>query len=280
MPPMPTEPSAAGRLGIIAGAGDLPVRVAAAAGFASPPFVVVIAGERALADFAGFDAIECEIGAVGAIVDALRAAGCRQVALAGHVRRPRWQHLRPDWRGMKLLPRAMLAAGRGDDALLRLLVEYLTDEGFQVVGVEQIMAELLAPEGPVGRLLPDDAARQDIARGALVAAAIGQIGAGQAAVVRDGRVLALEAAEGTDAMLQRVAMLDPAGRGGVLVKRPMPGQDRRVDLPTVGARTVAAAAAARLAGIAVEAGGALIVDRAEVARAADAAGLFVVGFRP
>ncbi|MBT4046145.1 MAG: LpxI family protein, partial [Rhodospirillaceae bacterium] len=119
--------------------------------------------------------------------------------------------------------------------------------------------------------------RADIARGMAVVAELGRLDIGQAAVVRDGYVLAVEAAEGTDAMLERCAQFRGAVRGGVLVKRPKPDQERRVDLPTIGVPTVGAAAAAGLKGIAVEAGGALVTDRAAVAAAADKLGIFVCG---
>ena len=146
------------------------------------------------------------------------------------------------------------------------------------------MADLLAPVGVWGAVRPNDAHLADMKRAAAIAAAIGHYDVGQGVVVCDGLALAVEAQEGTDAMVRRVSELpltvrgSPDARRGVLVKRPKPIQERRIDLPTIGVRTIKGAAAAGLAGVAVEAGGALAVRRAELVAAADSAGLFVYGF--
>ena len=272
------KPPEANRLGIIAGGGALPERLAQAATAAGrAPFLVGIAGAAEPAALAAYPHVSLDIAAVGALIDALRAAGCAEVVLAGHLKRPAFVELRPDWRGLKLMPRVIAAARRGDDALLSTLVAYLEEEGFRVIGADQVLADLLAPLGPVGRLAPTATDLRDIACAAAAALELGRRDIGQAAVARDGAVLGLEAADGTDALLKRCARLQPPGRGGVLAKLAKPGQERRVDLPAIGVATVERAAAAHLAGIAIEAGGALILERPAVAAAANAAGLFVIG---
>src|SRR5579885_1523358 len=145
-------------------------------------------------------------------------------------------------------------------------------------GVDELV-RVAMPEGALGRVEPDAEAAADIAHGLRIARALGALDIGQAVVVQQGLVLGVEAIEGTDALIARCAGLRRDGPGGVLVKAAKPGQERRIDLPAIGARTVAAAAAAGLRGIAAEAGGALLLDRDEVVRRADAAGLFVVGVR-
>jgi len=192
------------------------------------------------------------------------------------VRRPSLASLMPDWRAAKFFARIGLRA-LGDDGLLSAIIKELELEGFRVVGIESILGGLLAPKGPLGRIEPDEQARADIARGLEVARALGALDIGQAAVVQQGIVLGVEAADGTDALIARAGSLRREGPGGVLVKIAKPGQERRVDLPTIGVRTVEAAANAGLRGIAVEAGAALVVDRAAVAAAADGAALFVLG---
>ena len=182
-----------------------------------------------------------------------------------------------------MLPKVVAAATGGDGALLDVLVETLESEGFVVVGAEEVTQELLAPEGPFGALSPSEENMRDIKKASAVIRALGGFDIGQAAVVAAGHVLAVEAAEGTDKMLARCADLSDDLRGGedrngVLVKRPKPKQELRVDLPTVGVETVRRAAAAKLAGIAVEAGRALVMDMPEMVREADARGLFVYGF--
>lgn len=272
-----TEPT---RLGIIAGGGTLPQRIVRAGRDQGRPlYVAALSGHCAAETVSGVDHGWFDLAGVGHITEALRRAGCRDVVFAGSVGRPDLARLKPDWQGIKLLPRVIAAAARGDDALLKVLVGYLEEIGFRVVSAEDCLGlDALATPGPLGRLVPDEAARRDIDRAVAIARALGALDVGQGAVVRDLVVLGVEAVEGTDAMLRRAGDLAPPGRGGVLVKLPKPSQERRVDLPTIGVATVENAAAARLAGIAVEAGGTLVLDRDAVAAAADRLGLFVIGF--
>jgi DUF1009 family protein len=219
-------------------------------------------------------------------MEAMREAGCDAVVLLGQVPRQDPRHLNLDAGGMAMVPALLAAAPQGDDALLRAVLSEHERAGFRVIGADEAMAELLATRGAWGALAPSPAQHKDIARAAKIASAIGAYDVGQGVVVSDGIVLAVEAQEGTDAMLRRVSELPLAVRGtpearrGVLVKRPKPIQERRIDLPTIGVRTIEGAAKAGLAGIAVEAGGALVVRRADVITAADRAGIFVVGFTP
>jgi DUF1009 family protein len=268
------------KLGIIAGAGDLPARIAEACiARGEEVFVVRLAGIADKVD--AFPGDAAGIAEVGRIIRLLKDAHCDAATFAGVVRRPDFAKLKPDLRGAALIPKLVAAAARGDGALLSTLVETLEAEGFRVVGADEARGELIAAPGPLGRCAPDAAARADIAKAAQLIAAIGPFDVGQGAVVARGHALAVEAAEGTDAMLERCAGLPEGARAngaGALVKRPKPGQDLRVDLPTVGAETVRRAARAGLAGVAVEAGRAIIID-AEATRAeADRLGLFVYGF--
>jgi DUF1009 family protein len=178
------------------------------------------------------------------------------------------------------------AAREGDDALLRYLLRQFENAGFQVVGAHDVAAGLLLAAGSAGRVAPDPTSQADLEQGFAVADALGALDIGQAVVVARGLVLAVEAQEGTDAMLRRCAELPAAIRGspgqrlGVLVKRPKPGQERRMDLPVVGLSTVQLAAAAGLAGIAGEAGGLLVLDKPGTVEAADRLGLFLHGVEP
>ena len=268
------SPEDGGRVGILAGGGALPGILVEACRVAGPePFVVAFNGfaDPALAQSA--EAVWVDLGAVNATLELLRGAACSAVVLAGSVRRPRLSALRADGRGARLIARAALA--RGDDALLRLVVEELEHEGFRVVGPDHLLASLLATPGPLGGVAPGPAHLADIALGVDAARALGEADLGQAVVVCAGAVVATETAAGTDALLNACRGV---ASGGVLVKASKPGQERRVDLPAIGEDTVAGAAAAGLEGIAVEAGAALVVDRRGVVAAADAAGLFVYGF--
>jgi DUF1009 family protein len=265
------------RLGLIAGGGDLPRRLAEhvrASG--RGVFVLALKGFADPSLATHFDGAEAAIGQLGKGFKLLKGAGCEEVAFAGTVKRPDFSALQVDIRGAALLPELLVAAAKGDDAILRAVLGAFEKEGFRVVGADDVLATLLAPAGPVGQCTPSAADWADIREAAREAASIGVQDIGQGAVARAGRIVGSERQDGTDAMLRRVAAL--GGRGGVLVKRPKPQQERRIDLPTIGAATVKGAADAGLVGIAVEAGGALIVDRAEVGALADRLGIFVYGF--
>jgi DUF1009 family protein len=271
-----------GPLGIIAGGGLLPQRAAASASAAGRPVhVVVLEGFGNAADYAGYPHIVCRMGAAGRMLDWLRAAGARDLILAGAVRRPSLLSLRPDAGATRLLPRVGIKAFGGDDSLLSAVIQVLREEGFNPLEARQVLSEVMVDTpGVLTGVPPDDQAVQDIRRGLHVVRVIGAADVGQGCVVQQGLVLAVEAIEGTDAMLARAGTLRREGPGGVFVKVMKPGQDRRADLPTIGPDTVAAAAAAGLRGIAIQADGTIVIDRAATLAAAKAAGLFVLALDP
>jgi UDP-2,3-diacylglucosamine hydrolase len=270
-------------LGIIAGGGDLPLAIAAEC--ARPVFVVALTGS-ADDGIAQFPHDWAGLGETGKIFRLLRDHGCDDVILAGKVSRPAWNEIKLDAKGVLAAPKVISAALKGDDALLRTIVGMFEREGFQVLGAAEAAPALLSGEGTITKAEPSEQDRSDIALAVKIVRGLGAFDIGQAAAVCGGLVLAVEAAEGTDAMIRRLANLPEAIRGtptrrrGVLVKAPKPIQDRKTDLPVVGLLTVTNAAAVGLAGIALETGGALIVNRKAVIAAADAAGLFVTGFPP
>ena len=265
-------------LGILAGGGPFPGRVAAAAVAAGRAvFIVALRGFAEPSVVNAFPHAFIRMGAAGEILARLRTAGCTELVLVGPVRRPPLMDLRPDGEGARIMARIGRAAFAGDDGLLAAVVRVLGEEGFRVVGAHEVLTEAVGPRGQMGRVAPDAAAAADIERGAAVVRALGRADIGQACVVQQGVVLAVEAIEGTDAMLARAAGLARPGPGGVLVKLVKPGQDRRADLPTVGPATLRAAAAAGLRGVAFEAGGTLLTDRAACITEANAAGLFLLG---
>ncbi|MGH7156314.1 MAG: LpxI family protein, partial [Acetobacteraceae bacterium] len=218
--------------------------------------------------------------AAGRILEMLRAHHCRDIVLVGPVRRPSLLDLRPDAEGARLLARIGRAAFAGDDGLLAAVVRVFGEEGFRVIGAQDVLNQALAPTGLLSRAAPDAVAMADITRGIAVARALGSVDVGHGCVVQQGVVLAVEASEGTDAMLARCAALARPGRGGVLVKLVKSGQDRRVDLPAIGPDTVRAAIAAGLRGLAFEAGATILADRPATLAAANAAGLFLLGLDP
>jgi DUF1009 family protein len=265
------------KLGIIAGGGELPARVIEACRAEGRRFfVLALEGQADPALVAGIEHAWVRLGAAGEAIERLRAAGVEEIVMAGKVTRPGLKELRPDLKAMALMTKAG-AGALGDDGLLKAVVTSLENEGFRVRGVDELIDGLLAREGLYGRHRPDAQAKSDIARGIAVVQALGAVDVGQAAVVQQGIVLGVEAAEGTDGLLARCAGLRRDGAGGVLVKLKKAQQERRVDLPTLGPDSVTAAAQAGLCGIAFEAGGCLVLDAAKFVREADEAGIFLLG---
>ena len=178
----------------------------------------------------------------------------------------------------RLAPRLVRGIRSGDDSTLRLVARIFESAGFAIRAPHEILPDLVAPAGILGRVAPSDRDRADAARAAAIVAALGAADVGQAAVVGRGICLGLESIQGTDALLDFVSRTAAGYRpegAGVLYKAPKPGQDLRLDLPAIGPSTVRGAAAAGLAGVAVQAGGVMILDYGETVAAADAAGLFL-----
>ncbi|WKW50564.1 LpxI family protein [Rhodomicrobium lacus] len=268
------------RIGIVAGGGTLPVAVAeAAAARGERPYIVGLQG-NACADIERFPHSYAGLGQIGRILGALRREGCNRVVFVGSLRRPNLFRLKIDAGFVRHLPELLRLLRGGDDSVLRGVARFFEARGFEVLAAHEVAPRLLAPAGTFSGRPPDAEALADLRLAFRVARALGKYDIGQGAVVARGYVLAVEAAEGTDAMLARCRELNRWGfknRQGVLVKTPKPGQDLRLDMPAIGPRTVELAAEAGLAGIAVAAGGVLLAEQQAIVEKADAHGLFLYG---
>lgn len=223
------------------------------------------------------------IGQLGRFMSLARAEGCRDIVLIGTLLRPAVRDIRLDWTTLRLLPRILALFRGGDDRLITGVGRILEENGFHLHGAHEVAPEILVPAGILTLTKPSPRDERDIARGLALLAALGPYDVGQAVIVADGYVVAVEAAEGTDAMIARVAELRANGRMrtppgvGVLVKAPKPTQDTRFDLPSIGPRTIEEVAQAGLAGLAVVAGGAIVADPHAVVGLADRSGVFLAG---
>jgi UDP-2,3-diacylglucosamine hydrolase len=271
-------------VGVIAGGGTMPFAVAdslKARGLDPVLFALKGVCDPTLAE--RFRHHWITVGQYGRTTKLLRAEKCRDLVFIGTLVRPALSEIRLDWGTLRIMRRVWSAFRGGDDHLLSGVGRIFEQEGFRLLGVKEVAPDLLMPEGCVTQRLPGQEALADIARGRAVLGALGPFDIGQAAVVIDGHVVGVEGIEGTDELLKRIASLRAGGRiraasaRGVLVKAPKGGQDLRFDLPTVGSRTVAGAAAAGLSGVAVVAGNTVVADPQVMIEAADQAGLFVTG---
>ena len=273
-----------GPLAMLCGGGSLPLTVAdkvAASGRKVVLFPLRGAAEGIAVE--RFPHYWVHIGQIGKFLRLARAAGCRDVVFIGSLVRPSLWQVHPDFKGLTVLPRVLAAYRGGDNHLLTSMGKVLEDEGLRLVGAHEVAPDILMPEGVLGRAQVSERDRADIALGLDYLHTAGKFDIGQAVVVAGRHVLAVEAAEGTDAMLTRVGEMRANGRvqaprgAGILVKAPKPAQDRRFDLPSIGPQTVEGAARAGLAGIAVVAASTIVAEPEQLVAVADRANIFVIG---
>ncbi len=280
----PAAAAAAPRLAILCGDGGFPLEVAADARRAGrEPFLIGVIGSSD-PGIEAYPHVWVRMGEVGKLFGALKARGVAEMAMVGAMRRPEFSDLRLDWGAVRRAAELAQLFRRGDNGLLTGLAAIFEREGVRIVGVHEVAPRLVAPAGLLGARAASPEDEADIAFGTRLLTALSDFDAGQCAIVAANRVLAIEAAEGTDAMLKRVAEMRQSGRlrhsgpAGVLVKTPKRGQDLRLDMPAIGPDTIAGAARANLRGVALAAGAVLVAGRDRCVREADAAGLFVIGF--
>jgi DUF1009 family protein len=272
------------RLAIVCGSGVLALEAAREArGLGRNVFLVGLIGSAGR-DIETFPHLWVRLGEVGKLLAALKARAIEEVGFLGAVTRPDLGDLMPDWGAIVRAGEIAKFFRGGDDAILRGIAKLFENEGFKIVGAREFAPSLIAPKGVIVGPPPDEDSESDIAFGAKLLEAMSPFDIGQGAVISGERALAIEAAEGTDRMLARVEELRASGRlrikgrAGVFVKAAKRGQDDRLDLPTVGPATIAAAKRAQLLGLAIAAGDVLIADRPNFVRAAADAGLFVFGW--
>jgi DUF1009 family protein len=267
-------------LGVLAGAGPLPIQLAEAGARQGRRVHIVAIDGFAGEEVARFPHEHVSIGQLGRMIGSFRRAGVTDLVIAGALQRPNLLSLRVDWGFVRNLPTVLELTRGGDDSVLRRVIRFFEGHGFTVLGASDIAPDLLPPQSLMTGTAPEQ--EHDLALGRAVAlmVALGPFDIGQGIVATPDGIAAVEGVKGTDAMLRDLGpggVLEGRGRGGVLVKLAKPGQEMRIDLPTIGPETVRGAVAAGLAGIAVGAGATIMLERANVVASADAAGLFVQG---
>ncbi len=267
------------KLGMIAGGGMMPVEIIKHCNATGREIVVVglepFANEEQLKDAPYTFA---KIAEAGKMLKYFKNNNVYEIVLAGGIKRPSFKEMIPDWEGVKILTKLAIKK-MSDDNLFRAVMDEIDARGFKVVGIEEVVPDMLFQEGTYGKTKPTDDDMDDIRRGITVAKALGAVDVGQAVVVQEGMVLAVEAIEGTDMMLSRASMLKKDGKAPVMVKVLKPGQDMRVDLPAIGLQTIEQLKKYGIGGIAVEAGGILLIERDAVINMADKEGIFILGVK-
>ncbi|MCL2027793.1 MAG: UDP-2,3-diacylglucosamine diphosphatase LpxI [Bacteroidales bacterium] len=270
------------KLGLIAGGGVLPTEIIKHCNNTGREIFVIglepFSWEEQIKDAPH---IFAKIGEVGKILKNFAKQEVKEIVMAGGIKRPSFKELIPDWQGAKMIAKLAIKKMGDNDLFLAVIdeIENYGDCGFKVVGIEDVVPEMLFSEGIYGKTKPSDDDMNDIQRGIAVARALGSVDVGQAAVVQEGIVLAVEAVEGTDMMLSRAATLKKQGKAPVMVKVKKPGQDTRTDLPAIGLQTIELLKKYGIKGIAVEAGAILLIEREAVIKMADEFGIFIIGMK-
>ncbi len=265
------------KLGIIAGGGRIPRQVVEYCQEREIPFFVVALESHANNDLVvDVPHIWARLGEAGKVFKHLKENEVTEIMLIGSVKRPSFVQIVPDWEGLKFIAKIAKNAF-GDDSLLRLVIAEIEKRGYTVIGVEDVLPNILATEGVYGKIKPTKEELKDIDYGLKAASQLGSLDIGQGVIVQQGIILAVEAIEGTDELIKRSKDLKRSGANPILIKAKKPSQDGRIDLPTIGKKTVLNAAESGFSGIAVQAGGALVVDKEDMIKAADEKGLFVIG---
>lgn len=262
----------AGRLAILACGGALPVMLARA-----HPEALHFTLRGVPSALAG-TAQEFPLEQIGALFAAMRDAGVTQMVFAGTLTRPALNPAEFDSEMTRLAPGLMAAIPQGDDALLRFVITMFEEQGFAVLGAHELLDGLTAEAGLSAGPAPTDADLADADRAAHILTAISPLDIGQGCVVAGGQCLGIETVQGTDALLAYVAGAPAAlrrGQRGVYVKAPKVGQDLRIDMPTVGPKTIGAVADAGLAGLVVAAGKVVLMQRDETLALAAKRGVFL-----
>ncbi len=270
-------------LAIVAGGGEIPARFAENVAASGRKILVIAIDGEADNEIRIWPHIDWKLGALGHLFSTLREHNCSELVMIGYVRRPQFKDLHIDISSLRYVPKILQVLVGGDGRVLDKLVAVLEGEGITIRGAHEISDSLCLNETFLGVIKPNKLLVEDIEFGTRMARAFGEFDVGQGVVVDRGRILAVEAVEGTDRMLSRCGDLRSekgTTRSGVLVKLPKPDQDLRVDMPTIGIKTIQGIAAAGLAGIAVERGHTLIVDKEGVANAANEAGVFITTVAP
>ncbi len=265
------------KLGILAGRGDMPKAIVEACQAEGRPFFLLGFEGQSEDWIVQHSHAVVPIGAANDIISTLKQNQVQELVMAGGIRRPSLAALKPDWKAAKIL--AKIGFGfLGDDGLLRAVIKELEQEGFRLIGADSILTGNIAPQGQIGKHAPKPQQIADIERGVKILEALSPVDVGQAVVVQQGVVLGIEAAEGTDRLIQRCAELIQPGDAPVLVKMRKRGQESRADMPAIGPDTVDNAARSGIGGIAIEAGGTMMIRPKAMTEKADFHGIFLYGF--
>lgn len=269
------------KLGIICGGGDLPNKIIEMCRKCNRPYFALAIKDNANESFFSPDIPHkwIRIGQAGTGFNTFKEEGVKEIVLIGTIKRPSLSDLIPDLRTAAFFAK-LGTKSLGDDGILRALVKEIESEGMKVVGIQEVVPNLLAPYGLLTKAKPSKEDEEDIRRGVEVAFNLGKLDVGQSVVIQQGLVLGVEGIEGTDKLIIRCADYKRKGKEPILVKLRKPEQDMRIDLPTIGVKTIENAYKSGFRGIAIHEGNTLVVNQEEVVKVANKYKMFIKSINP
>lgn len=263
-------------LALIAGSGNLPLEIIRSCQKNNTYLIVIGFESQTHLNEMNVPYAQFSLGSIGKILAHFKKHNIKQIVFAGNIKRPSLKELQVDWIGAKWLQKLSLKAMKGDDALLSGILDLLQKEGFEILKPSDFLDNLILPAGTLTKISPTPDDYLDIDRGVQILKTLSPLDIGQSIIVQQGLVLGIEAIEGTKTLIQRCALLKREGSGGVLVKMAKTGQNKKIDLPTIGPETIEDLKKAGFVGIAAEANATQVIDYEQTIKLADEMGLFIV----
>lgn len=267
------------KIGVIAGSGTLVELVIDGCCRKDIPFhIIALKNQCDFTNVGQYSHTWVSLGQVGSIIKELKAQQCTHIVMAGRVQRPQnWRNLKLDLKGTLLISK-FIGKSLGDDGLVRIIIDFLEQEGFKVIGCEDVILKTsLCDVGVMTKKLPDESHHVDIHYGLNILKCLSPVDVGQSCIIYNSLVLGIEAIEGTDQLIQRCQSLRDDDTGGVLIKALKVGQDDRVDRPAIGEQTIVNLAQGGFLGLAVQAGGVIFLNKDQVIDKANQLGMFIIG---
>ena len=264
------------KIGIILGSGNLPYKIVSCCKKTQKNFFLLAFYDQTPPDLVKDYPHEwVNLGEINKAFSILKAQNVTDVVFCGKINRPSFSSLKLDKRGASMMAKLALR-GMGDDAVLKAIIQEIEKDGFSFLGVQEILKDLFVAEGLLTELAPSENDLNNIEKGRSVLNSLSKEDVGQGVVIQEGRIIGIEAAEGTDALIKRSYALTQTGLPPVFVKLKKLHQEDRADLPVIGTDTIMHLKEAGFAGLAIQADNTILIDKLAIIEKANALKLFIV----
>ena len=227
-------------------------------------------------NFKGYEVLEKSVFKVGSIIKEIKARKIKQIIFVGGIKKPSFYSIKPDLTGFMLMLKILKLKHKGDDAILKAITQFLEEKNLELVGVKDIASNLILQEVSITHKTPNDLELKNINFGLEVLEGISKFDIGQALVMQDGVVIGVEGVEGTDALIERCSKICYKNKSKpILIKAPKVGQTFKIDIPVIGLNTIQNLIKYNFAGVAILAGGTILLEKEKSKNLANEAGIFI-----